>query len=514
MAERKALVLLNGELAEMPDGDTLEGASSGGGGGVTNTFRYWRWTFTENSGWSGITIGYIAPTGVALVGTPTDGGVTYGPATNAFDGDVDEFWGGSSSDLSAGIIWAQFVFDEPVWIGQYDIVSRSGAGNQGPGGWILEYSEDGITWFLVDTVTGESGWTNAETRTYVCDTDQPGVLELAKPHVSKTGLFLQAKSDGTADWEDPFPEYGSADSGKVLGVDEAGENIVFLNALGDPGNVYNFWRITFTEAGTWSGGAAGEIEFRGEIGGTDLAFGGIATAGSEAFSTKVENLFDNNLNTDWVTSSNGVANGVAWVQYQFPVKVWIKEYAISPRAGNNAAQTSRGWILEYSVDGIDWTIADTVTGEASWTAGETRVYTVSELQPLPANVPLPGLSRGDRGKVLTVKSDESAAEWLPPVPDTLSSTGTDRVVTDADLFGNQILECNNAAANTVTVNTGLDPVTPLRVIQMGSGQTSFVAGSGVTIHSLGGNLSLAGQYASALLIPKGTDTYLLVGDLV
>lgn len=88
------------------------------------------------------------------------------------------------------------------------------------------------------------------------------------------------------------------------------------------------------------------------------------------------------------------------------------------------------------------------------------------------------------------------------------------VVIDADLGGNVLHEQNNAAPNTVTVNNTLTGTEPMTIIQIGAGQTSFVAGAGVTINSSGGNLKLAGQYSSATLIPKGSNVYHLVGDLV
>lgn len=413
-----------------------------------------------------------------------------------------------------GEIWAQFVFDEPVWISQYNINSRTGSGGQGPGGWILEYSEDGVSWFLADTVTGEPNWVNDESRTYTLDALRPGPLVIAKPRPERAGEFLQAQGDGTADWAKPLPETVSGDSGKVVAVNATEDGYELVSPLGDPGNTFRHWRIIFTEAGGWSGGAAGELALFKEIGdGSSATVGGYVTAGDETYGAATR-MFDGNLATDWATKANGVADGLAWVAYHFPEPVWIKEYALSPRHGGNASQTSEGWNLQYSEDGVTWITVDTRSGETGWVSAETRRYTVSSDQPLPVNVPLPVFGRNDKGKVLQVKQDESGAEWGSLHPTPLYSSGTDRVLTDNDLFGSQLLKCDNAGANTVTVNAGLEAITPLRVVQTGTGQTSFVAGAGVTINSLNGNLALAGQYASALLIPDGYDNYILVGDLV
>ncbi|QGH74830.1 hypothetical protein MAL1_00083 [Bacteriophage DSS3_MAL1] len=103
--------------------------------------------------------------------------------------------------------------------------------------------------------------------------------------------------------------------------------------------------------------------------------------------------------------------------------------------------------------------------------------------------------------------------WAANHPTLQNSTGTSYTVTNADLTGTNILKLNNASANTVDVPAGLIGTSPLTIVQVGAGQTTIVAGSGVTINSLEGNLALAGQYASASLIPDGTDNYILIGAL-
>lgn len=73
---------------------------------------------------------------------------------------------------------------------------------------------------------------------------------------------------------------------------------------------------------------------------------------------------------------------------------------------------------------------------------------------------------------------------------------------------------NNASANTVTLNSGV--FSPpggqgflINIIQIGVGQTSLVAGSGVTISSPGGSLAIAAQYQGAsLTITSSTQAYL------
>lgn len=74
-----------------------------------------------------------------------------------------------------------------------------------------------------------------------------------------------------------------------------------------------------------------------------------------------------------------------------------------------------------------------------------------------------------------------------------------------------------SSSNTVTIPPNSS--TPfiigqrLDVIQTGTGQTSFVEGSGVTIQSKNSNKKIAARYSGATLIKLDTNTWILIGDL-
>lgn len=80
---------------------------------------------------------------------------------------------------------------------------------------------------------------------------------------------------------------------------------------------------------------------------------------------------------------------------------------------------------------------------------------------------------------------------------------------------NKLIEMNIGSANNLTVppNSSVSfPIgTTILVTQTGAGQTTVVAGSGVTVNSSNG-LKLYGQWSSALLVKRATDTWLLSGD--
>lgn len=81
----------------------------------------------------------------------------------------------------------------------------------------------------------------------------------------------------------------------------------------------------------------------------------------------------------------------------------------------------------------------------------------------------------------------------------------------------KIVGMNLAGANNLTVPPNSAQAFPtgtqMTVKQEGAGQTTIVAGAGVTIRSRGGAMKIAGQYGYATLIKVGTDAWDLTGDI-
>jgi len=76
---------------------------------------------------------------------------------------------------------------------------------------------------------------------------------------------------------------------------------------------------------------------------------------------------------------------------------------------------------------------------------------------------------------------------------------------------------NVSASNNLTIplnsSVAFSIGTQILVTQYGSGATTLVATSGVTVRSLGGALKLNQQYSSASLIKIGTDEWDAFGNL-
>lgn len=95
-----------------------------------------------------------------------------------------------------------------------------------------------------------------------------------------------------------------------------------------------------------------------------------------------------------------------------------------------------------------------------------------------------------------------------------AQTGTTYTLVLADAGAD--VHMNNASANTVTVPPNSTVALPVGVTvfvtQVGAGQTTVAAGSGVTINADGG-LKVGARYKSVALRKTATDTWLLLGGV-
>lgn len=175
-------------------------------------------------------------------------------------------------------------------------------------------------------------------------------------------------------------------------------------------------------------------------------------------------------------------------------------------------------------EGDAYIIGGTPTGAWSGRANRIAVRVGGAWRFLPGNAadgsPLAmgtrqvGLTVFDRAAGLFRTWTGAAWQVLLTRPVTVRQETGSYVLVAADFIGGTVIRMNVAGAHTVTVNAGLGAGQPIEVVQSGAGQTSFVAGVGVTIVSEAGNLKLRAQHTRARLLPIGTDTYLLTGDLV
>ena len=76
---------------------------------------------------------------------------------------------------------------------------------------------------------------------------------------------------------------------------------------------------------------------------------------------------------------------------------------------------------------------------------------------------------------------------------------------------------SNASANTFTIppnsSVAFGIGTQINIAQLGAGQTTIVAGAGVTLNSAGAKLKLSAQYAVATCVKTDTNEWFVVGSL-
>lgn len=121
-----------------------------------------------------------------------------------------------------------------------------------------------------------------------------------------------------------------------------------------------------------------------------------------------------------------------------------------------------------------------------------------------------GLTGGGTSGTVTLSFDygvgNQAIENAQTASYTLALSDAGKMVTMTVGSANNLTVPPNSSV-AFPVNTRID------LIQYGSGQTTVVAGAGVTIYSSGSKLKLTGQYSGASLWKKATDTWVLIGDI-
>jgi hypothetical protein len=116
------------------------------------------------------------------------------------------------------------------------------------------------------------------------------------------------------------------------------------------------------------------IDFTGATTTTDnVSVGGTATAETTFLTYVPANAFDGNTSTRWISSATP-----AWLEYDRGSGngVISTSYSIScgPSGTASTADMPKNWTIE-GYNGSSWDTLATVTGEAAWSLGETRLYT-------------------------------------------------------------------------------------------------------------------------------------------
>jgi hypothetical protein len=169
--------------------------------------------------------------------------------------------------------------------------------------------------------------------------------------------------------------------------------------------------------------------------------------------------------------------------------------------------------------GVDTPTARLTLPAATTTQASLRLITGSTAPTSPNDGDI-WIQNGDlkvrlSGVSKTVQVDASTASTSSNVSFNTNSGSTYTLqLSDSN---NTVIEMTSSTINTVTVppsaTTNFSTGVQISVVQNGTGQTSIVAGAGVTILSAGGALNLRAQYSFATLIKKSGNTWYLSGDI-
>lgn len=127
------------------------------------------------------------------------------------------------------------------------------------------------------------------------------------------------------------------------------------------------------------------------------------------------------------------------------------------------------------------------------------------------------LSYDSTAKKIQVGDGSNALDYASSTLITNAQTASyTLVLADKD----KLVEVSNASANTVTIPTNTSVAYPtgtqINIIQTGAGQTTISGTSGVTVNSTGATAAspkLRAQWSSATAIKRGTDTWVVIGDI-
>jgi hypothetical protein len=138
-----------------------------------------------------------------------------------------------------------------------------------------------------------------------------------------------------------------------------------------PTPIKKFWRVKATATQSTATISSSELQWRTSPGGSNVATGGVGSAGAINASFPPVNAYDGNNATFFVSGSTLPQT----IGYGFTSEVDIVEISYRNRPDAFGVNESlKDFTIQYGTN-AGWTDAWSVTGEPAWTAGETRVYT-------------------------------------------------------------------------------------------------------------------------------------------
>lgn len=185
-----------------------------------------------------------------------------------------------------------------------------------------------------------------------------------------------------------------------------------------------------------------------------------------------------------------------------------------PLAGAANTSTDYSWTGQHNFAN-DVTFADVLNAKAGINNFQTPTLRDAAI-PSPTTGTVVFLRQDGSGNTINqIQYYSAAGAWVNYIDAQLVAKTANYVLALHD--SGKTITMNSSSAVTVTVptnDTAAFPVgTVITVIQTGTGATSFVQASGVTIRSKNSYKVLNTQYSGAQLVKLETDIWVLLGDL-
>jgi hypothetical protein len=264
-----------------------------------------------------------------------------GTASRAFNNSTATFWITTDPNPTG---WLQIQFPVAHTVIQYDMDETSLFGAY-PTAWIVEGSNDGSAWTLLDTHVGQTfGPPNLRTYTIT----SPAAYTYYRISISaSTGTQV-----GINEWN----LYERVETTASDGLIEAAE--VVSHTMEQGGQVMEF--------------AIHEAMPKTEVTGTVYEEVSYSGALASASTGTAANAFDNSASTVWAATATP-----AWIQLNFshfgPAPVTVTQYGV---LAENGVNNPTAWTFAGSTNGSTWTTLDTQSG-ISWTGKEEQTFVVA-----------------------------------------------------------------------------------------------------------------------------------------
>jgi len=251
---------------------------------------------------------------------------------------------------------------------------------------------------------------------------------------------------------------------------------------------------------------------------------------------------------EWVDGQKGVVNGIASLDSGGTVPLDQLPFSVAEYKGTWDASTNRPTLADGIGNNGDFYVAsvggtqDLGSGNITFAAGNLVIYngTTGEWEKAGglATGTVTSVSSADNTRATVANGSTTPVIDIVSAPklttartiNNVSFNGTDNILLNQSvnpqtgatytfvLGDNQkLVTAENASAQTYTVPPNASVAFPIGAqidfIQLGAGSVTFAPGSGVTIRSRGGLLTVNGQYTGVTLKKIGTNEWVLMGNL-